>query len=666
MSTTPPDEDADAADDDASTARRDPGGGGPDTLRATVPRRAHEPPVADSLHATVPATMPAPLDVAPTLGAPTTPPPAAIAGAGARYALGPVLGRGGMGEVRAARDPRVDRTVAVKVMRERDAGPDAVARFLREARIQGRLDHPAVVPVHDLGLDDRGRPYFAMKRLTGTTLADALAGVRSGDPAAVARWPRRLLLDRFVDICLAIEFAHARGVIHRDIKPGNLMLGDYGEAYVLDWGIARVADADLGGSATDGIAGADLGSLDSAQLAAAGATAGATADGTMLGTPGYMAPEQMMGDPIDRRADVYALGCILFELLTLAPALPAGPAAFDATLSATPHHPRDRHPDADVPPELDAACAAATAPAPATRTATARELAAAVRAYLDGDRDLAQRRALAAAHVATAIAAASTGDAGRANAMREAGSALALDRECRPAQDLLRRLLLVPPDEPPAAVRREVARMRARATRNQARLIAVVYAAFLFLLPASWALGMRAPGWLAALGVLIVANMTIAAVAARREWPSPTMFYAGLAIHGAILALVGIIAGPLLLAPTLAIGSVASFAIAPASRNLAVVIAVHLAAGAAPLLLEWTGVLEATYGANPDGSLWIQPWAFTGTPASLAAIVLTFSAVQILTTALLLGAHRRTEQRAEEQIHLTKWHLDQLLPESER
>src|SRR5438552_2243942 len=127
-----------------------------------------------------------------------------------RFDLGPVLGRGGMGEVRLARDLRVDREVAIKLLRGA-AGPDAVARFLREARVQARLDHPAVVPVYDVGVDDEGVPYFAMKRLTGVTLQQVL---ETGDP----RWPRRQLLARFVDVCLAIELAHTRGVIHRDLK----------------------------------------------------------------------------------------------------------------------------------------------------------------------------------------------------------------------------------------------------------------------------------------------------------------------------------------------------------------------------------------------------------------------------------------------------------------
>jgi serine/threonine-protein kinase len=182
------------------------------------------------------------------------------------YQLGALIGHGGMGEVVAAYDPRVGREVAIKRLRAAAASGDGVARFLREARIQARLEHPAIVPVHDLGTDPDGRPYFTMKRLAGVTLAHQLA---TKPPP-----PRQRLLRAFADVCLAIELAHGRGVVHRDLKPANIMLGDFGEVYVLDWGLARV----LGEH--DASVGADVESLD-----------GMTQAGSVLGTPGYMAPE---------------------------------------------------------------------------------------------------------------------------------------------------------------------------------------------------------------------------------------------------------------------------------------------------------------------------------------------------------------------------------------
>jgi serine/threonine-protein kinase len=138
------------------------------------------------------------------------------------YEVGEVIGRGGMGEVVSARDRRIGRDVAIKRLRG-DARSDAtIARFLREARIQARLDHPAIVPVHELGIDADGCPYFTMRRLAGVTLAKHLA----------EQAPAKPMLHAFVNICLAIQFAHERGFIHRDLKPANIMLGEYGEVYI--------------------------------------------------------------------------------------------------------------------------------------------------------------------------------------------------------------------------------------------------------------------------------------------------------------------------------------------------------------------------------------------------------------------------------------------------
>ncbi|HEY1552615.1 MAG TPA: serine/threonine-protein kinase, partial [Kofleriaceae bacterium] len=350
-------------------------------------------------------------------------------GTGKRYELGRELGRGGMGEVLIAQDTRIAREVAIKLMRPEQRDPESIARFFREAHIQGRLDHPSVVPVHDLGVDGNGNPYFVMKRLSGTTLFDVLAQ-RGKDPVVRAKWPRRQILARFVDVCLAIEFAHTRGIVHRDLKPANIMLGDFGEVYVLDWGLARVIDDDRSsGSITE-----PFFKYDVAQTAA----------GSVFGTPGYMPPEQIRDAAVGRHADVFSLGCILYEILTGETALPSGIPALEVTLGSACHRPSVRFPEVAIP-ELDDICAQATAAAPDDRP-SARALADAVQSYLDGDRDLAQRRALATAHADRAREAlASSGDEARAIAIREAGRALVLDAGNEGAQTVLASLLLETP-----------------------------------------------------------------------------------------------------------------------------------------------------------------------------------------------------------------------------
>ena len=360
---------------------------------------------------------------------------AAAVDLGDRYELGPVLGRGGMGEVRLARDVRIDREVAVKLMRGGQNDEALVRRFFREARVQGVLEHPALVPVHDLGRDANDNPYFVMKRLTGTTLADVLT---STDAAVQARWPRRTLLARLVDVSLAIELAHTRGVIHRDIKPANLMLGDFGEAYVLDWGLARATGDLEGGPQVTSVSGD-------------GEAAGDTQAGSLLGTPGYMSPEQARGEVVGPATDVFALGCVLYEILAGVAAMPRGVQGLVEAISTPQHRPSAR--GGEVPPELDDLCARATAQDTALRP-TARAFADGIQAFLDGDRDTERRIELAAEYARRARTAIDEGrhDA-RAVAMREAGRALALDPTSALAQDVLAALLVQSPaDIPPEAL----------------------------------------------------------------------------------------------------------------------------------------------------------------------------------------------------------------------
>ncbi|MCA9537706.1 MAG: SUMF1/EgtB/PvdO family nonheme iron enzyme [Myxococcales bacterium] len=278
------------------------------------------------------------------------------------------IAKGGMGDVRRVYDHRLSRSVAMKVMRwEMLENPRARARFITEGRMTASLQHPSIVPVHDRGEMPDGRPWFTMKLVEGRTLAQAIAD----------GMPMRRLIDAFGRICDAIAYAHSRGVIHRDLKPHNMMVGAFGEVLVMDWGLARHLD-----QADDPIRG--TWPTDESSLM--------TRVGEVLGTPAYMAPEQAAGrqDEVDRRSDVYGLGAILYEILARRPpyegparmvwaALRAGgPAALPT----------------DAPEALRNLCEQAMAREPARRYADAGVLAEAIRRWLDGELRRAQARAI--------------------------------------------------------------------------------------------------------------------------------------------------------------------------------------------------------------------------------------------------------------------------------
>ncbi len=614
---------------------------------------AMAPTLADGASGTAPTLAATPADDAtraPGLAAADS--PTALAPDATRYALGPVIGRGGMGEVRVARDERVGRDVAVKSLIAGDAGPrpEAVARFLREARVQGRLDHPAIVPVHDLGFDERGVPYFAMKKLAGTTLADILDRQRAGDADAVARWPRRALLARLADICLAVEFAHTRGVVHRDLKPQNIMLGDFGEVYVLDWGIAKIGDDEPVSGA--GIQRSDLDTLDS--------VVGETAAGSVLGTPGYMPPEQAKGGVIDHRVDVYALGCILFEILTLEPMLPRGIAALAAAMAAEPGHPAARRPDADIAPELDAACARATAPVAAERTPTAREVHAAVQRYLDGDRDLARRRELAAELATEATAHHARGE--REVAMRAAGRALALDPGNGEAAALVGRLLLEPPAETPPEVEATIMRARVGAHRSYMVAGSVAYLGYLLFLPGLLWLGVK--DWTIPIVILVLAlgNAGFAYwLSTRDERPSKWLYTLAIVTDGAMPFLSSVYFSPLMVTPGLVIASTLTFLASPARHSAIPVVVNAVLVLLLPLALEWAGVLPRTFWIDEHG-ITIRSWVIGSDPVGTVVMLVAANLGLVLTVAQMALHLQRAQAAAERQTHLQAWHLRQLVP----
>ena len=272
-----------------------------------------------------------------------------------RYELRGVLGEGGCGTVYAAWDPRHEREVALKLMFRGDAR--ARQRFARELRAVARLRHPHIVPLHDSG-EHEGRPYLVMERVQGVSLAEALEEDRDAPPDL----RERVAIVR--DVCRAIAHAHAQGILHRDLKPQNVLIDQHGEALVVDFGLARSAD--------DGTL---------------------TRTGAPLGTPAYMPPEQAgaYGGAVSERSDVYALGATLFHALTGRPPFTGrGEELLFMVLNDTPP-PAPSEVDLDLPHELDAVVLRCLEKDPARRYGGALELAAELERWLRGEPVLAQR-----------------------------------------------------------------------------------------------------------------------------------------------------------------------------------------------------------------------------------------------------------------------------------
>lgn len=286
------------------------------------------------------------------------------------------IGRGGMGRVLEAADPELGRTVAVKVLIDPGSIGDAqLARFAAEARITSQLEHPNIVPVYDMGATGDGQVYFVMKKVAGRSLGEVVAELRRGEADAVRTWTLHRLLTTFIALCNGVAFAHDRGVLHRDIKPDNVMLGRFGEVLLMDWGVARVM-----GEKEEVVLSGETASL----------TIPETMDGTTIGTPGYMSPEQARGDmeQLDGRSDVWSLGALLYELLTLRRAYEGRNvfALIFQSMSGPPADPRERAPERRIPDEIAEVCLRALAQDPAERFESATALAEAVEAFLEGSK----------------------------------------------------------------------------------------------------------------------------------------------------------------------------------------------------------------------------------------------------------------------------------------
>jgi len=267
---------------------------------------------------------------------------------GTRYELRELIARGGMGVVYAAEDEKLNRRVALKVLDSTGAAPELTQRLIREARILAQLEHPGIVPVHDVGTLPDGRVFYTMKFVEGARLDRFVTQLSS--------LPERLRL--FLRICDAVAFAHARGVLHRDLKPANVMVGSFGEVLVMDWGLAKIVQEDFSPEETT------LASPKKNQSQEETQSTVVTGHGTVMGTPGYMSPEQARGETekIDVRSDVFSLGALLKFV--------AGSSSGERNFA--------------LPRPLKAICTKAMADLPKDRYAAVSELAADVSRFLDG------------------------------------------------------------------------------------------------------------------------------------------------------------------------------------------------------------------------------------------------------------------------------------------
>ena len=290
---------------------------------------------------------------------------------GEKYEVAEELGTGAMKLVRRTLDKNAARDVALAVLLDSAPRAKKISRFVREARITAALEHPNIVPIYDIGVDEAGKPYFTMKLLGGETLHSILQKLNEGNPDYKKRYPLNRLLQIFLSVCNAVSFAHSRGVIHLDLKPANIQVGDFGEVLVLDWGLAKVIEKDPAIFPHRLVLGEGLREIPK--------------EGVVRGTPGFMGPEQARGEhaSLNEQTDIFALGAVLYTILKCKP-----PSKKTSTGAKPKSEPAAGF---KIPPALEAVATKAMARQPLNRYHNVGELAGDVQAFLDGYATKAQQ-----------------------------------------------------------------------------------------------------------------------------------------------------------------------------------------------------------------------------------------------------------------------------------
>ncbi|MFC1523451.1 SUMF1/EgtB/PvdO family nonheme iron enzyme [Thermodesulfobacteriota bacterium] len=310
----------------------------------------------------------------------------ARAGSERKYIFSQEIGRGGMGAVFETVDQDICRKVAMKVLLPgKEKETFFVRQFLEEAQIAGQLEHPNIVPVHEIGLDEKSNIYFTMKLVKGEDLNSILAKLADGDQAYQSRYGLGTLIQIFMKVCDGMGYAHSQGVLHRDLKPQNIMVGEFGEVMIMDWGVAKILGRDGEKVSTDSTAEPE------------GVVREPADDGMIVGTPSYMSPEQAAGQTmlLDERSDVFSLGAILYKILT-------GKNLYEGKMSeqleqarqARPVPPSLKAPEKEIPAELSAICEKAMSPEMDSRYDGAVAVKKDLQLFLDGKSVSAKKDAL--------------------------------------------------------------------------------------------------------------------------------------------------------------------------------------------------------------------------------------------------------------------------------